>query len=529
MASPSQDPLLLSLDSRAGALRDRVSPLHEGMAQAGLLGDFRDVLRHDILVSMVLMGHDAGSIGDSELLALACLDWALVQNLSLTEKVAFLETRGEWVATQFLDEERGRQKKLLKDTRKGQGLLLPGWVEQFESHPRLRGLLGDLATGLYSYFGTLVRLNGTISNVEARGFKAFWDAYKPLQTQCTSSANLVAMAATKAPLPPPPPLPERPLPRFVPEAWGGRSRPTPPTTPPARPESVQRAQVPPSAAVPEAPPEPTPRQRELELQAAFQELDCLVGLATVKDEVRKLSNLLKVQILRRERGLGDVPVALHVVFAGNPGTGKTTVARLYAKILKGLGLLKRGHLVEVDRAGLVAGYMGQTAEKVDAAVNQALDGVLFVDEAYNLVGDDASDYGHEAISTLLSRMENHRDRLVVVAAGYTEDMERFLDSNPGLRSRFSRTWIFPDYATSDLEAIFVALCRRHQLELAPDTLPLLRARIEAIPRDRTFGNARAVRNLFEDAIGRQADRLAHLEAVTDSDLQTLVADDIRPT
>ena len=522
MAVPSQDPLLLSLDSRAGALRDRVAPLHEGMAQAGILGDFRDILRHDILATMVLMGHDAGAIGDNELLALACLDWALVQNLSLTEKIAFLEARGEWVATQYLDAERARQKQLLKDVRPSRDLLLPGWVEQFESHPRLRGLLGDLATGLYSFFGTVVRLDGTISREEARGFKAFWDAYKPLQTQCTSTTNLVAMAAAKAPLPPPARLPERPLPRFVPEAWGAPPRPAPP----ARPESVQRAEAPAPAAVSETPPEPTKRQRELELQAAFQELDCLVGLASIKGEVRKLSNLLKVQLLRRERGLGEVPVALHVVFAGNPGTGKTTVARLYAKILKGLGLLKRGHLVEVDRAGLVAGYMGQTAEKVDAVVNQALDGVLFVDEAYNLVGDDASDYGHEAVSTLLSRMENHRDRLVVVAAGYTEDMERFLDSNPGLRSRFARTWTFPDYETTELESIFLALCKRHQLLLAPDALPLLRTRIEALPRDRAFGNARAVRNLFEDTIGKQADRLAKLATLTDSDLQTLVSDDL---
>ena len=522
MAFPSQDPLLLSLDARAGALRDRVAPLHEGMAQAGILGDFRDVLRHDILATMVLMGHDAESIGDSELLALASLDWALVQNLSLTGKIAFLEVRGEWVATQFLDAECARQRQLLKDVRPNRDLLLPGWVEQFESHPRLRGLLGDLATGLYSYFGTVVRLNGTISNEEARGFKVFWGAYKPLQTQCTNTTNLVAMAATKAPLPPPARLPERPLPRFVPEAWGMRSR----TPTPARPESSQRAEAPPQTPAPEAPPEPTPRQRELELQAAFQELGCLVGLASVKDEVRKLSNLLKVQLLRRERGLSEVPVALHVVFAGNPGTGKTTVARLYAKILKGLGLLKRGHLVEVDRAGLVAGYMGQTAEKVDAVVNQALDGVLFVDEAYSLIGDDASDYGHEAVATLLSRMENHRDRLVVVAAGYTEDMERFLDSNPGLRSRFARTWIFPDYAATELESIFLALCKRHQLSLSPDALPLLRTRIEVLPRDRAFGNARAVRNLFEDTIGKQADRLAQLASLTDSDLQTLLAGDL---
>lgn len=531
MTSPSQDPLLVSLDSRAGAIRDRVSPLHEGMAQAGALGDFREILRADLMTALIHMGHTPDRIGDRELLALTCLDWALVQTLSLSEKVASLETRGEWVATQFLEGELRRTKLRLREAAGTRELQLPRWVEQFETNPRLRGLLGDLATGLYSFFGVVVRLSGRIENQEAHGFKFFWDAYRPLQASSAPLPDTLAnfaTAAADASLPPRP-APDKPLPRFVPEAWGMGNRG--PVPPPPQTESVKpAAATPPSrSSAPEPPPPPSPRQRELELQSAMEELDELVGLASVKEEVRKLANLLKVQQLRRERGLGEVPVALHVVFAGNPGTGKTTVARLYARILKGLGLLARGHLVEVDRAGLVAGYMGQTAEKVDAVVNQALDGVLFVDEAYNLVGDDSSDYGHEAISTLLSRMENHRDRLVVVAAGYTDEMARFLDSNPGLRSRFSRTWTFPDYVTEDLSKIFRALCRRHQLELAADADAMLEERVRSIPRDRTFGNARAVRNLFEEAIGKQADRLSTMSDLTDTDLQTLVAADLAAT
>lgn len=526
--SPSQDPVLLNLDARAGALRDRVGPLHEGMAQAGLLGEFREILRGDLRAIMILLGHDADKASDRDILALACLDWALVQNLSLAEKIVALETRGEWVAIDFLKSEFERLRLLLASRDNARQMRLPRWVEQFESNPRLLGLLGDLAAGLYSYFGMVVRLDGTITHKEACGFKAFWDAYRPLKSgSLESPTDPVAIAATR-PDPTPRPLPERPLPKFVAEAWGMASRFTTPNPAPAAslaPESRART-VPVEPVHLEAPPVPTARQRELELQAAFEELDALVGLASVKEEVRKLSNLLKVQLLRRERGLGEVPVALHVVFAGNPGTGKTTVARLYAKILKGLGLLARGHLVEIDRAGLVAGYMGQTAEKVDAVVNQALDGVLFVDEAYNLVGGDASDYGLEAISTLLSRMENHRDRLVVVVAGYTDDMERFLDSNPGLRSRFSRTWLFPDYAPGEMSDIFLSLCKRHQLALAPESVPMIVERLGMIPRDRNFGNARAVRNLFEATIGRQADRLAAMASLTDSDLQTLVLEDI---
>jgi len=517
MTAPSQDPLLQQLDARAGALRDRVGSLHEGMAQAGVLGEFRDVLRCDLLSIMVLLGHDAAKASDREILALACLDWALVQSLSLSEKLAALEVRGDWVASEFLAGELRRQRFLLRDVPGFRGLQVPVWVGQFEDNSRLGGLLGELAAGLYSYFGTVIRLDGSISPKEASGFKTFWDAYRPLGERRIASTESVPTTAA-APEPPPRPVPERPLPRFVPEAWGSPA----PSRPPAAPRA---AAAPGEAARPEPPAPPTPRQRERDLEEAMAELDALVGMASVKEEVRKLANLLKVQQLRRQRGLGEVPVALHVVFTGNPGTGKTTVARLYAKILKGLGLLERGHLVETDRAGLVAGYMGQTAEKVDALVTQALDGVLFIDEAYNLVGDDGSDYGHEAVSTLLSRMENHRDRLVVVAAGYTDDMERFLDSNPGLRSRFGRAWHFPDYAPREMVEIFLALCTRHQMDLAGDALPVLAERVKSAPRDRNFGNARTVRNVFEGAIGRQADRLASLAHLTDADLQTLVASD----
>jgi stage V sporulation protein K len=253
---------------------------------------------------------------------------------------------------------------------------------------------------------------------------------------------------------------------------------------------------------------PAPDTRSLEeLQA---ELDSLVGLETVKEQVRALVAFLQVQGRRLEHGLPEVATSQHLVFLGNPGTGKTTVARLLAHMYRAMGLLKRGHLVEVDRAALVGEYVGMTAIKTDRAVRRALDGVLFVDEAYALAryGYRGPDFGQEAIETLLKRMEDFRHRLVVIVAGYPRLMNEFLDSNPGLRSRFSREITFPDYSTDELVAISEGFARQNEYRIDPGGAEELR-RIFARPaRDEGFGNARFARTIFEQALNAQALRLA---------------------
>jgi stage V sporulation protein K len=255
-----------------------------------------------------------------------------------------------------------------------------------------------------------------------------------------------------------------------------------------------------------------PAPRELaEIQA---ELDALVGLDSVKDQVKTLIAFLQVQSRRREHGLADVPISQHLVFLGNPGTGKTTVARLLAETFRSIGLLKKGHLVEVDRAGLVGKYVGHTAAKTDQAIKRALDGVLFIDEAYslspaNLVGHD---FGSEAIETLLKRMEDHRGRLVVIAAGYPKLMNAFLNSNPGLRSRFSREIEFKDYGTRELVAITEKIAADGDYRLGVGTTEALTTIFSSAIRNERFGNARLSRNLFEQAINSQALRLTNAGA-----------------
>jgi stage V sporulation protein K len=254
------------------------------------------------------------------------------------------------------------------------------------------------------------------------------------------------------------------------------------------------------------------------------ELDSLIGLKTVKEQVRALVAFLQVQAERERHGLPEVATSQHLVFLGNPGTGKTTVARLLAQMYRAMGLLKRGHLVEVDRAGLVGQYVGLTAIKTDRAIRRALDGVLFIDEAYSLAApEERLDFGAEAIETLLKRMEDHRHRLVVIVAGYPRLMRRFLDSNPGLRSRFSREIVFPDYTTDELVAITGKFLGENEYRFSEDAEETLRRILAAPERTEGFGNARFARTLFEQALNAQALRLADVQG---AELASLERDEL---
>ena len=284
-------------------------------------------------------------------------------------------------------------------------------------------------------------------------------------------------------------------------------------------------QVPEAAGQRQADDAKTPPREDIE--DLKRELESYIGLAAVKREVRDLINLASVEQLRRQHGLPTADMSLHMVFTGNPGTGKTTIARLMARIYHSLGLLSRGQLVEVDRSGLVAGYVGQTALKTRKVIDAALGGVLFIDEAYALNGGGANDFGQEAIDTLLKAMEDHRDDLVVIAAGYDGLMEDFIRSNPGLESRFNRFLHFDDYTADELLAIFRMQCEKGCYTLEEAAEAPLRALLEERMKDAgSFGNARGVRNLFEQILVRQAGRLAAMDEVSREDLMRITAADV---
>lgn len=262
-------------------------------------------------------------------------------------------------------------------------------------------------------------------------------------------------------------------------------------------------------------------------QNPYEELSNLIGINSVKAEIESLSNFVKIQALRQKQGKVTTPVSLHCVFTGNPGTGKTTVARIVAGIYKELGVLKKGHLVETDRSGLVAEYVGQTAVKTNKIIDEALDGVLFIDEAYSLLGGE-NDFGMEAISTLLKRMEDDRDRLVVILAGYTNEIKMFINSNPGLQSRFNRYIQFDDYTKDDLCEIFKLSLKKSQYKIKKNAFEALGSYISVAlyNKDEHFGNGRYVRNLFEKVIQNQANRLAKSDTISDEDLSIITIDDI---
>jgi hypothetical protein len=251
------------------------------------------------------------------------------------------------------------------------------------------------------------------------------------------------------------------------------------------------------------------------------QLDALTGLASVKTEVMKLIAMVRVGQMRQAEGFPVTQVSRHLVFTGNPGTGKTTVARLLGRLYAAIGILPTGQLVEVTRSDLVAGYVGQTAIKTTEVVNRAVGGILFIDEACALTRD--VDFGQEAVDTLVKLMEDHRDELVVIVAGYGEEMAQFIHANPGLPSRFSQTIQFPDYSTDELITIFKGMCDHDRYQVSNAALDDLRHYLETLPRTREFGNARLVRNLFEAAIGRQASRIV---ASGSSDLITLTPADL---
>lgn len=270
---------------------------------------------------------------------------------------------------------------------------------------------------------------------------------------------------------------------------------------------------------------------EESLEDLLQMLDSLIGLNEVKKEVKQIINLVRVQKKGAEFGEKNMPLSLHLVFWGNPGTGKTTVARLLSKIYKCLGILSQGQLIEVDRGGLVAGYVGQTATKTQEVIDKAMGGILFIDEAYTLIhGKGENDFGQEAVDTLLKAMEDHREDFIVIVAGYPELMKEFISSNPGLRSRFNKFINFEDYKPQELLEIFKLQCKNQNLTLDDQGIEFLSQYFILMYENRTenYANGRDVRNYFENVVQARANRLSScLETISHEEYLKIEVSDLR--
>jgi SpoVK/Ycf46/Vps4 family AAA+-type ATPase len=464
---------------------------------------FADLILVDLAKVVRICGRSNKEISSAELLAYLVI-YALIKKDREKLNVAV----NSW---EFSSEERLKYQKItiqiLLDLTGGDQqtdqLALPSILNKLDEEKGTE-YLGHAVNAIYKFAQVIAKADGVVTMQEMEALSQVWQLLHSYQKLDSYQAGLASV----------------PIPKTT-QAAAAKPEPTSESK---QPESKQ-----PESKQPQTPESGQKEEPAKILEQALTDLNDLVGMENIKEEVQTLTNFLKVQKIRAERGLAKTPVSLHAVFCGPPGTGKTTVARLMSKIYEGLEFLSKGHLIETDRSGMVAGYVGQTAKKVDEMVDSALDGVLFIDEAYALVPRETGrDFGQEAIDVLLKRMEDYRDRLVVIVAGYTDEMETFIESNPGLKSRFNRYFYFNDYTPEELLAIFERMAGKSHFKLTPEAREKLLKIFNQLydNRDKNFGNARMVRNLFEKSIEKQANRLAVLSSLTDEVLTTLIPEDI---
>lgn len=460
--------------------------------------NFADLILLDLAKVMRICGRSRGDIDANELLAYLSLYAQVKQEADKLKAVESWEFSDQ-VRLQYQKETLRIILDLTAEPTQAEKLVLPSLLKRLDEE-RHTNYLEQVVNAIYKFAQVVTKADGNVTMHDMDALSQIWQwlhTYHPIASYQVGLKEAIAQLTKPAPSADQAPAAEQAI-------------PTPSTE--------------------EAPPAKTKEELAQILDDALADLNALVGMENIKEEVRTLANFLKVQKIRAERGLAKTPVSLHAVFCGPPGTGKTTIARLMSRIYQGLGFLSKGHLIEVDRSGLVAGYIGQTAKRVDEVVVSALDGVLFIDEAYALVPREGGtrDFGQEAIDVLLKRMEDERDRLVVIVAGYTDEMATFIESNPGLKSRFNRYFYFNHYTPEELTAIYERMAGQGHFKLTLEARQKLFDLFQELydNRDDTFGNARVARNLFEKSIERQANRLAVMSDFTDEVLTTLLPDDI---